>query len=384
MKKTIIISLAIALILFLGALSLGQSKNDKAFVAIVSGAADRHEIFSRALGPRNFEFPQDFGPHSNYQTEWWYFTGNLQTDQGRHFGYQLTFFRRALAADEEIESRASSWASQHIMMAHLALTDTDNQRFFAFERFSREGANLAGVKSLPFQIWLEDWRIEQTISGDFQLIAASGEIAIELTLNDTKGPTLQGQAGYSQKGPEPGEASYYYSQSRLQSQGYVTLGNESYAVSGTSWIDHEFSTGALSEGQIGWDWFSIQLEDQRELMLFQLRRSDGSIDPHSAAIIIDADGSTRSFQHGEFFLQPEGVWQSPHSGARYPSKWTIQIPSEYLELQLTPMIDDQELNLSFIYWEGAVRVEGSIQGQEVHGMGYIEMTGYASSMEGQF
>ena len=384
MKKYIIFSLATGLILFLGALSLGRSKNENSFVAIISGSDEINEKFLRATGPTRFEFPQDFGPHSNYQTEWWYFTGNLQSEEGHHFGYQLTFFRRALVPDEDYKISASSWASQHMMMAHFALSDTNNQQFYAFERFSREGANLAGAQNPPFNIWLEDWQVEQNTFGDFLLSATNDGIAIELTLRDVKGPTLQGQAGYSQKGPKVGDASYYYSQSRLQSVGSVTINGESYDVSGTSWKDHEFSTSALSPGQIGWDWFSIQLEDNRELMLFQLRRSDGKIDPHSAAIIIDADGSTRSLQFGEFSLEPDGEWQSPHSGARYPSNWTIQIPSENLILHLSPVIQDQELNLSFIYWEGAVEVHGSIQGQIVSGMGYIEMTGYASSMEGQF
>lgn len=384
MKKSLFLSLTLALVLFAVALISRPPANSAPFSASVSGSDVPSRQFSRAEQGSTFDFPLDFGPHKDYQTEWWYYTGNLQDAGGRKFGYQLTFFRRALIPRQELSSRDSNWASSNIYMAHFAVTDHEGQEFYAFERFSREGLGLAGAESLPFQVWLEDWRVEQIEADEFRLTANSEGISIELTLTDRKGPILHGLQGYSQKGPEAGNASYYYSQSRLQSEGTIRLGEMAFQVSGLSWKDHEFSTNALSPGQVGWDWFSIQLDDQREIMLFQLRRSDGSIDPYSAATIINADGSTRSLSSEEFYLETSDEWQSPHSGARYPMNWRIRIPNEEIELHLTPLIKDQELKLSFIYWEGAVLVEGIIKGSAVNGTGYVEMTGYESSMEGQF
>jgi predicted secreted hydrolase len=384
MKKELIISLALGLLLFSGALLLGNSEKATPFSAFVTLNDDHEDGFSRADGSLRFLFPEDFGPHADFQTEWWYYTGNLEDSEGRHFGYQLTFFRRALIPEALAEARESEWASNHIYMAHFALNDTQEGQFYAFERFSREGVELAGATSLPFQVWLEDWRVEQIDSSEFILFAKNQEIEIELLLSDDKGPSLHGNQGYSQKGPESGNASYYYSQSRLASEGTIQIGEETFDVSGQSWKDHEFSTSALSAGQIGWDWFSIQLDDQRDLMLFQIRRDDGSIDPYSAASIILENGRVISLSANQFSLEAGDHWESPHSGAQYPLQWEIKIPSQGIELYIVPLIKDQELNLSFIYWEGAVRVEGLIDGKAVTGMGYIEMTGYAASMEGQF
>lgn len=342
------------------------------------------EGFARAEGPRAFSFPLDFGPHPEYQTEWWYYTGHLETSAGRRFGYQLTFFRRALLPIDLAPERASEWAANQIYMGHFALSDIDGESFHAFERFARGAVGLAGAQNEPYTVWLEDWRVEQVDAHQFNLYAASEGIAIDLVLTDTKGPILQGDDGYSQKGPEAGNASHYYSQTRLQSAGRVQIGEEAFVVEGLSWKDHEISTSALSVDQAGWDWFSIQLNNGYELMLFQLRSLDGSIDPYSSGTLIGPGGETTHLALDDFAIETLDTWQSPHSGAEYPMGWRIRVAQAELELEVRPYFEDQELRLSFTYWEGAVQVQGQLGGMAVRGQGYVELTGYAEPMGGQF
>jgi predicted secreted hydrolase len=320
--------------------------------------------------------------HSHH-TEWWYYTGNLDTVDGRHFGYQFTIFRSGLVPPEDRQERPSSWATDQIYMAHFALTDVDAGRFHYFDRFSRGAAGLAGAQASAYQVWLEDWRVEELEPGVYQLRAAQENVAIDLRLTDLKGPVLQGDQGYSQKGPEPGNASTYYSLTRLASSGTVRVGETVYQVDGLSWMDHEFSTNALGEELIGWDWFSIQLDDGSELMVFQLRREDGTTDPFSSGTTVDPDGNTTRLGHQDFTVTVNDTWRSPHSGATYPAQWTITVPSKDLILEVTPYLTDQELDASFIYWEGAVRIVGEHAGDGVSGNGYVELTGYAHSMQGQ-
>jgi predicted secreted hydrolase len=252
------------------------------------------------------------------------------------------------------------------------------------ERFSRGAAGLAGARAAPFAVWLEDWSIAETEGGDWQMRAAVEGLSLDLALRDTKGPILQGDEGYSRKGPEPGNASYYYSLTRLETAGSVQVAGETYEVDGLSWMDHEYSTSALSAGQVGWDWFSLQLDDGTELMVFQIRRDDGLIDPYSSGTLVAADGERRHLEQGDFDIVVERAWRSPHTGADYPAEWTISIPAAGLTLGLEPYLADQELNVSYAYWEGAVRVAGERDGRPVSGDGYIELTGYAGSMQGQF
>lgn len=342
------------------------------------------EGYTRADGSQTVVFPRDFGPHLDYQTEWWYYTGNLDTADGRHFGYELTFFRGALLPPALAPERSSDWATNQIYMAHLALSDVDGNQFYAFQRFARGAAELAGAESDPYHVWLEDWNVEQTGSGVYQLTASNEDIQLELQLTDEKGPVLHGDEGYSQKGPAAGNASYYYSQTRLATQGSIRIGDETFAVSGLSWKDHEYSTNVLSQGQVGWDWFSIQLDDNYEVMLYQIRREDGSIDPFSSGTLIAPDGSTTQLSREDFAIETHDTWQSPHSDAVYPMGWTLHIPRADLELELSPYMRDQELNLSTIYWEGAVSITGTHNGLKVNGDGYVEMTGYAVAFDGQF
>jgi predicted secreted hydrolase len=342
--------------------------------------------FARADGARPFSFPADFGPHTTYQTEWWYYTGNLETATGRSFGYQLTFFRRGLVPPDEGVERASHWATEQIYMAHFALTDVAANRHFAFERFSRGAADLAGAEASPYGVWLEDWTVEQVGDdpGVVNMRAAADGVGIALGLIDRKGPIPQGDQGYSQKGPDPGNASYYYSQPRLETSGSVTVEDALFEVNGWSWKDHEYSTSALVPDQVGWDWFALRLDDDSELMVYQIRKSDGTIDPFSSGTLVRADGSTQRLTSDDFMIEALDRWRSPHSGARYPAHWIVRVPGPGLVLEVEPLIADQEMDLSYAYWEGAVRIEGERAGRTITGAGYVELTGYARSMQEQF
>ena len=345
---------------------------------------DTPDGFQRTKGSRDWSFPEDFGPHPDYQTEWWYYTGNLESEEGERFGYQLTIFRRALLPEVDRAERESTWATEQIYMGHFAVSDVSGEEHYAFERFVRGAAGLAGAQSEPYQVWLENWQVEEIAEGQYRLMAEQDSVALDLVLEDLKGPILHGDQGYSQKGPEEGNASHYYSQTRLESSGIVRTPKGSFGVSGLSWKDHEFSTNALSAGQVGWDWFSIQLDDGSELMVFQIRRSDGTVDPFSSGSWISPNGELIHLEKKDFEIQIEDSWSSPNSGAEYPSQWNINIPRLDLNLAVTPLLADQEMNVSYNYWEGAVKVDGIVRGASVSGNGYIEMTGYAASIEGEF
>lgn len=363
----------------------GPSLNaDKVPTSNLIAEGDTPTGFQRAEGRREWKFPEDFGPHPEYQTEWWYYTGNLASEAGERFGYQLTIFRRALLAEKDRPARDSGWATEGIYMGHFALSDISAGEHHAFERFSRAAAGLAGAQGDPYQVWLENWQISQIGEDQYRLSAKQGGIAIDLELVDLKGPILHGDQGYSQKGPERGNASYYYSQTRLETTGTVQTNNGSYQVNGFSWKDHEFSTNALSEGQVGWDWFSIQLDDGSELMVFQIHRADGSIDPFSSGTWISPSGETSTLGREQFIIQVEDTWRSPDSGGEYPSRWILDLPWQDLQLQITPFMADQEMNVSYNYWEGAVQVQGTMAGDKIRGSGYVELTGYAGSFEGEF
>ncbi|MEM7587472.1 MAG: lipocalin-like domain-containing protein [Acidobacteriota bacterium] len=346
--------------------------------AVETLAGGDTEGYEAAIEPREFVFPKDHGPHPEFKTEWWYFTGHLEAGNGNRFGYQLTFFRQALAPDAP--QRTSSWGTRQMIMAHFAVTDVADGSFYSAERLSRAAAGLAGAEGPPLRVWLEDWSITSTTDEVFplRLRAESREASrfgIDLTLESLKPVVLHGDRGLSQKGDRPGDASYYFSLTRLQAQGEVTIGERVMPVTGSSWLDREWSTSALGENQTGWDWFSVQLEDQRELMIAQLRLTDGSVDPVSHGTLVEADGSTRPLVFGDFEIEVLDTWRSDH-GAEYPSRWRARIPSADLDLFIEPLIADQELDGSFRYWEGAVEARSASDTGE-RGLGYVELVGYA-------
>lgn len=334
--------------------------------------------FERALAPRAFRFPEDHGPKPAFQTEWWYFTANLADDQGREFGCQLTFFRRAPRF--EPASSASSWSSRDVFMAHFALLDVAGARFRAFERFERGGElGLAGATLEPqWSVWNRDWSASGSLErgGVVRLVAGEGDARLELTLRSRTGPVLHGDGGLSRKGAAPGAASYYYSLPRLDAEGTMALDGREHRVRGRAWFDREWSTSALDEEQAGWDWFALRLGDAGELMLYSLRRRDGARDPHASGSWIGPDGTLRALQPDEFSIEVLEHWRSPRTAVRYPSKWRVRVPSRGVELVLTPLLAAQELELTVRYWEGAVRIQGSVAGAPVDERGYVELAGY--------
>jgi len=334
--------------------------------------------FARATTPRAFHFPADHGPHPGYRNEWWYFTGNLTTDAGRRFGYELSLFRIALSPDAS--PRASAWGTNQVYMAHFALTDVAAGKFYFYERFARGGAGLAGAQAAPFAVWLEDWRVESDPRDvqTWHLRAAAGDVAIALALTPCKPVVLQGERGLSRKSAEPGNASYYYSLPRLASDGTITIAGEAHRVAGTSWLDREWSTSALGPDQVGWDWFALQLADGSELMLYQLRNRDGRADPFSAGMLIAPDGRTVPLARDDFGIEVLDRWRSARGG-EYPARWRVSVPRAKLVLDVSPVLADQELAVSVRYWEGAVDVRGARAGNPVTGNGYVELTGYAEA-----
>jgi len=332
--------------------------------------------YAKALAPRDFHFPADHGPHSDFRTEWWYYTGNLATREGRRFGFQLTFFRSALAP--EMPARTSAWATRQAYLSHFAVTDVAGQRFRSFERWGRGALDLAGAQGEPFRVWVGDWRAEAAdgTAPPMRLRAAQDDASIDLVLEEGKPPVLEGDRGLSRKGAEPGNASYYYSLTRMPTSGTIHLGTQTFAVAGAAWMDREWSTSSLDKDQIGWDWFAIQLADQREIMLYQLRRRDGTADPASSGTVVGPAGEVRRLDPADFSLTVLAHWRSPRSGAVYPCRWRLRIPGDGLDLQMAPLVADQELDVSFRYWEGAVAVSGARLGMPVDGQGYAEMTGY--------
>ena len=365
-----------------------QANELDARLSVAASLGGEDAGFARALSPRAFSFPADHGPHPEFRTEWWYYTGNLQTVSGRRFGFQLTVFREALAPHPA--PRASAWAASQVYLAHFALSDIEGRRFHSFERTSRGALGLAGAQATPFRTWVETWSATGPPLGTgatgaasatpMRLVAQEGDgedaAAIDLTLDQGKPPVLQGDRGLSRKGAEPGQASYYYSLTRMPARGTVRAGGETFPVAGLAWMDREWSTSSLGRDQVGWDWLALQLGDGRELMLYRLRRRDGSADPASQGTLVLPDGSSRPLPWSAVRLSSSDTWTSPRSGARYPARWRLAIPSEGLDLDVRPYVADQELDTSFRYWEGAVGVSGTASGRPISGSGYVELTGY--------
>lgn len=339
--------------------------------------------YAAVTQPRTFSFPADHGPHPEFRNEWWYLTGNLDGENGERFGFELTVFRFLLAPLREQEP-ASRWQSNQVYIGHFAISDVGNQKFHVAQRYSRGSMGLAGARAEPFRVWVEDWSIaaHPEIATTWRIQATDQDIQLDLNLTPLKPPTLNGENGLSKKSAEPGNASYYYSISRLQTEGFLQIAAKRFVVSGLSWLDREWSSSALSADQIGWDWFALQLNDGSELMFYQLRRRDGSQDPFSAATWISHNGDTEYFGANEFTIEVTKYWVSP-LGGRYPNSWHVNVPGLDLQLDVNPVIDDQELNATVRYWEGAVDVSGKRNGEKLGGRGYVELTGYAGISEPQ-
>ena len=327
-------------------------------------------------------FPAIMAPTPTSKPEWWYVTGNLATKFDRRFGFQFTIFRRALSPDSATTD--SEFRSNNIYMAHFTLSDMQADEFYHAERYARGGAGLAGARTAPnLRVWLEDWQLSAVdVSAEsLHITAASDNFSIDLRLQQTKPPALQGIAGLSQKSAALGNASHYYSLTRLQTAGELHIGGQSYQVSGLSWLDHEFSTSALGADAQGWDWFGLIFDDGSELMVGQIRLTEGGIEPAFGGLLVLPDGSARALSSEQIDIQALAAWRSPHSGADYPAEWQISIRGEVpFSIRVSPLMADQELHgAGIVYWEGAVQVSG-----DKSGYGYAELTGYAGSMRNRF
>lgn len=340
--------------------------------------AESNVGFAMAMEPRTFVFPRDHGPHPEFRNEWWYMTGNLDAADGRRFGFELTFFRFALAP--KLPESGSAWRTNQVYVAHLALTDAGGQRFLVAERFSRGALGLAGARSSPLRVWIDDWEIAaadvDAETENWRLQASDDDFALSLELVAGKAPVLNGVNGLSQKSAEAGNASYYYSITRWQTDGQVRLGNDEFTVSGLSWLDREWSSSALASDQQGWDWFALQLSDGSELMFYRLRKTDGSQDVFSGGTWVPGDGTSHHISGDRISISATKTWSSPEGGT-YPSSWEIRFPESGLTLEVVPVMDDQELFTTVRYWEGAVDVTGTRDDVEITGRGYVELTGYA-------
>lgn len=320
-----------------------------------------------ALPGYRYEFPRDHFSHPEFQTEWWYYTGNLHAADGHRYGFELTFFRHGV---DRTPAR-SVWDVQDVWMAHLALSDIDGNRFFHIERLNRAGAGLAGADLDKARVWNGNWSVQgQHVSA----IADRFQLSFDLT--PQKPAVIHGANGVSQKSAGQGHASHYISSTRMAARGAITIDGKAVPVEGLSWMDHEFFTHQLEANQIGWDWFGLQFDDGTELMLFRGRRSDGSVDPFSAGTYIDEQGHTRHLKQSDFTLTPGKTWMSPDTRAQYPIAWTIRVPAIGFDGTLTTRLPQQELTggtgATSAYWEGAIEVAGMKRG-----VGYLEMTGYA-------
>ena len=364
-----------------------------ATAAVAPGAAGVGQEERSAPGDRStwraadpgytLSFPRDHAAHPDHRIEWWYYTGNLRAADGRRFGYQLTFFRFGV---DRRPVNPSRWAVRDLYMAHFAVTDVERGEHHVAERLNRAGIGWAGASTDTLHVWNDGWSVTLDEDGGrvHQLAAASddGSLVLDLRLDPAGPPVLHGVNGFSQKGAEVGNASHYYSMTRMPTSGRVLLDGEWADVTGESWMDHEFGTSFLESGQVGWDWFSIQLDDGTDLMVYVMRRIDGARDSRSSGTLVSQAGVT-PLRVDDYRLTPGRRWTSPASGAAYPVAWRIEIPPHGIDLEVTAALDAQELetgqSTGVTYWEGAIDVRGTRDGVPVTGAGYLEMTGYAGA-----
>lgn len=390
MSKLLVLLTVVATSLVLASCNTRTVQSQATLASLVrsDGAADQEsenneeEAWSKALEVRQFEFPQDHTAHEDFRIEWWYYTGNLKAKDGRRFGYQLTFFRTGLHMQPDNPSR---WAVRDLYTAHFAISDVKARKHHGFQRYNRRGIGFAGAKTDRYAVWNGDWKV--TFDGRrHQLTARDSRDSIELVLQPKKPLVLHGDHGLSRKGAVDGNASYYYSFTRLATQGTVVIDGNVFEVTGDSWMDHEFSTSFLEEGQLGWDWFAIQLENNVEIMLYQMRRVDGSVDPFSSGTIVNDAGEVSHLSNVDFTIEPLQTWQSLETDAEYPAQWRIKLTDYGYEMIIRPTFNEQEMtteeSTGITYWEGSVTIEATADGKKVNGHGYVELTGYTGKSLG--
>ncbi len=371
-------------------LLLGESWGEGERPFLTEGLTGAASVPSQGLVPARpgyvYAFPRDHGSHDDYGLEWWYFTGHLYGQSARRFGYEVTFFRKAID-DVRVREHPSRWALRHLYFAHLALTDVEGGTFSFSEKFSRAALGKAGADPGRMKVWIDRWNLEPVTEAHRQLrlTAHDAGLGVDLTLILNKPPVIHGREGISRKGADPGQASHYYSLTRLATRGTVRVRGEPVEVTGISWMDHEFGSGGLGEDQVGWDWFSVQFDSNVEFMLYLLRKRDGSHDAASSGTLILPDGTSRHLTRADFVVRTTDQWISPHTRAQYPAKWIVEVPSIPLKVTITPVLSDQELRTEnstrVTYWEGAVDIRGHYRNAPVTGTGYVELTGYADPLK---
>lgn len=361
-------TLALALIAWLA----WQTRPEPAAESRLSASGlltDAPEAFHQVTGPRPFVFPEDHAAHPGYRNEWWYFTGNMDGADGNPWGFQFTLFRFEL---DHAQRPDSAWSAEAVWMAHLALSDVHGRVFHQAERFARGAMGLAGASEDRW--WLRDWEVRR--DGDrFSLKAGTDQFGLELEMESRRPVVQQGEMGYSQKGPRPDNASYYYSITRLNTSGSIRVENRQVPVKGLAWLDREWGSSQLTGDMVGWDWFSLQLDDGRDLMAFRLRSDDGQASRFSAGKVVYPDGSSRTLGPNDFTTTPARRWRDAE-GHQWPLKWIIELPSEDLALTVEARFDDQRWRGAVSYWEGAVGVRDAATGEKL-GRGYLELSGYA-------
>ncbi|MDY0041976.1 MAG: lipocalin-like domain-containing protein [Desulforhabdus sp.] len=346
--------------------------------------AHAEQSFKSITGPCQFQFPRDHGPHPGYRTEWWYYTGNLHTEMGERFGFQLTFFRSQMSppgAEKKWPQSPSAWRTQQLFLAHAALSDIENGRFFDAEQMARGALHMAEARQESDRVFIsvKNWSATITLEKHL-LVAETPNFRLDLVLKPHKQPTAHGDSGYSLKGLNPESASCYYSMTRLEAGGSLYMNGRKVELKGLAWMDHEYSSAPLEPDLVGWDWFSLQLDNGTELMIYLLRKGNDEYSGASSGTLVKSSGETRYLSREMFQVEILNRWKSPHSQAVYPAGWRIMIPKLQLDLRIAPNLADQEMRTSettrVTYWEGSVSVEGNLQGERVAGAGYVELTGY--------
>jgi predicted secreted hydrolase len=315
------------------------------------------------------QFPRDTGSHPQFKNEWWYITGWLKAQDGSELGMQITFFRNRPRVAEDVASR---FAAQQLLFAHAALSDPKSARLLHDQRSARAGFGLAEALEGRTEVLIEDWSLKAD-GGAYTAEVAAREFRYSLRFEATQAPLLQGERGFSRKGPLAGQASYYYSQPHLAVRGSVTVGGAERAVSGEAWLDHEWSSEPLPEGAVGWDWLGLNLEGGGALMAFRMRGADGA-SFWAGGSIRGGDGRVRALKPSEVRFVARRSWRSPRTGAEYPV--SMRVEAGPLAVEVEPLMDDQELDArastGTVYWEGAVRAKSD----KAAGRGYLELTGY--------
>ncbi|MDO8300005.1 carotenoid 1,2-hydratase [Lacisediminimonas sp.] len=344
--------------------------------SLAAASKGKPVAFAQVTPDKPLQFPADFGAHPDFRTEWWYATGWLKLPDGMALGFQVTFFR---SRTEHAPDNPSRFAPKQLIIAHAAISDPRDGKLLHDQKSAREGWGLAYAKTGDTDVKLDDWSLQRQPDGRYLARIRAQEFSLALDFKPTQGLMLQGDQGYSRKGPRPGQASYYYSEPQLQVSGQLTRGGKSVTVSGQAWLDHEWSSTVLDERAVGWDWVGANLDDGSALMMFRIRGKNGEqIWAHAA--LRDAAGRITRFGPESVSFKPLRSWRSPRTGANYPVSAIFRTGDT--EWRLTPLQDDQELDSRMstgtVYWEGAIKLE---KNGRPAGNGYLELTGYEKALK---